>query len=113
MQGGCARACQVERMALDGGGTRTIAQTGSLAGNVAVTPGKEDSDSRSDRSGLCACEFRKGLAQPERTAATTFLFYDAVAVFGMHLPGVLRVKQVSPVPSPLSSCEWLSLPLLI
>lgn len=76
-QGGCLRACQFERVLVgdadDAGHTiaTDVAAASDVAhGSPASCVATTVPDSSEHGSGQCPCEFRKGLAQPERVSAS-------------------------------------------
>jgi hypothetical protein len=76
VQGDCLRACQLHRMiACDQGALTSVESTGFFA-TVACLDDNIDPGSRpsEDNSAPCPCEFRKGLAQPDRGGAEVPVF---------------------------------------
>jgi hypothetical protein len=74
VQGGCLRACELQQLILGDNDdssqssvttstpSEQIASTGSVVSECASNEGSRSSE----KSETCSCEFKKGLAQPER-----------------------------------------------
>jgi hypothetical protein len=76
-QGGCLRACQLQRMIVcdgddDARTPATLTDSAEAATAAVCTAGTVDPGSNNqsdDKSSPCSCEFRNGLAQPDRAGA--------------------------------------------
>lgn len=117
LQGGNIRACQV-RSILTGVSEKSDAVNISLCDSTGLPTSADADDDRDTKSGhdqkTCPCEFRKGLAQPERLTMDLSIPLCPT----VPLPDFIDTDRfsvfVTPPANPISAdCKLQSPPLLI